>query len=154
MDSSAAGSEGQNVNRGVISKCAHRISDGNQDFIRDWITSHSQAKNLATFCPWPEPSDGRLSLKVLDKLEAKEKQPSSLLLKIDHLLFVFYYSLRFSYNVPWSCSLPIPPLNHSILLPPNLCLLLSFIKSYIEPSALYIYVCVCMCMGEHSLKCA
>lgn len=30
---------------------AHRISDGNQDFIRDWITSHSQAKNLATFCP-------------------------------------------------------------------------------------------------------
>lgn len=33
-------------------------------------------KNLSTFCPRPETSGGRLSLKVLDKLEAKEKQPS------------------------------------------------------------------------------
>lgn len=35
-----------------------------------------QKKNLSTFCPRPETSGGRLSLKVLEKLEEKEKQPS------------------------------------------------------------------------------
>lgn len=93
MDSSAASSQGQNVKRGVVSKCAHGISDGNQDFIRDWMTSHSQAKNLPTFCPQPETSGGKLSLKVLDKLEGKKKAAKQPSFQNRPFIFLFFIIL-------------------------------------------------------------
>lgn len=40
------------------------------------LPGKKKKKNLSTFCPRPKTSGGRLSLKVLDKLEEKEKQPS------------------------------------------------------------------------------
>lgn len=62
-----------NVHTGFLMKTRTLSETGLQATPRQ---KKKKNNNLSTFCPWPESSGGRLSLKVLDKLEAKEKQPS------------------------------------------------------------------------------
>lgn len=69
------------------------VHTGFQDFIRDWMTSHSQAKNLPTFCPQPETSGGTLSLKVLDKLEGKKKAAKQPSFQNRPFIFLFFIIL-------------------------------------------------------------
>lgn len=60
-----------NVHTGFLMKIRTLSETGLQATPRQ-----KKKKNLSTFCPRPETSGRRLSLKVLDKLEEKEKQPS------------------------------------------------------------------------------